>query len=324
MQDKFTAYNDKYRITAIGGIRFTNIQYTKENLISPRFSISYAPKSAATVSYKLAYGIYFQSPLYREFRLPDGSINPELKSQKSTHYVAGIDYDFYWASRSKKPFRLISEIYYKQFDNLISYDVDNVRIAYSGRNDSKGYATGIDLRINGEFVPDVESWVNFSFLRTRESINGIQHKTRGDTSYIDTKDVPRPTDRLFTTNIFFQDYLPMNKNFKANVNYSFATGLPFGTKDNNVEIRNIFRYKQYQRLDIGFSYMLWDRKEKNKSLNNPFKFSKKTWISLEVLNIMNVVNTASISWVKTITNTQYAINNNLTSRRVNLRFRIDF
>ena len=35
-----------------------------------------------------------------------------------------------------------------------------------------------DLRLNGEFVPGAESWINLSFLRTREHLDGVQHKAR--------------------------------------------------------------------------------------------------------------------------------------------------
>jgi hypothetical protein len=324
IQDKYAINTDKMKMNLTGGVRVTNIELTNETLISPRFSIDYFPTSNSDISYRLAAGKYYQASFYREFRLPNGGINPLSKSPESIHVVGGINYDFMWKSRSKKPFKLLSEIYYKSMSNLISYDVDNVRIAYSGKNDSKGYATGIDFRINGEFVPDAESWVNVGFLRTRESLNGIQHKVRRDTAFYNTSDVPRATDRLFNLNMFFQDYLPKNKNFKANIGFSYASGLPFGFKENNLVFRNVFRYKPYNRLDIGFSYMLWDRSQSRAANSNPFRNTEKTWLSLEVFNIMNITNTASITWIRTITNEQYAINNYLTGRRVNLRFRVDF
>jgi hypothetical protein len=323
-QDKFSYQGENFKLNITAGLRASRVVLGKENLISPRLAAQYIPESSKNVSYRLAYGIYYQSPFYREFRLPNGDLNTNIRSQKSSHYVAGFGYDFMWKKVSKKPFKLISELFYKKYSDLISYDVDNVRIAYSAKNDAYGYATGLDLRINGEFVPDAESWVNLSILSTKESIIGVEHLRKRDTSKYVVEYVPRPTDRMFNFSLFFQDYLPNNKNFKANIGYSFGTGLPFGTKDNNVVLRNIFRYKPYQRLDIGFSYLFWDKKVNSNKKHNPFRFSEKTWLSLEVFNIMDIVNTASVTWIKTITNDQYAINNNLTSRRINLRFRIDF
>ncbi len=324
VQDKFTFSADHYKLKLTAGIRASKTMLADETLISPRVSMQYIPESKKNISYRLAWGIYYQSPFYREFRLANGDTNTKVRSQKSTHYVAGLNYDFMWRSVSKKPFKLISEFYYKRFTDLIVYDVDNVRIAYTANNNAYGYATGLDIRVNGEFVPNAESWVNLSILSTKESILGVEHTRGRDSLKFVVEYVPRPTDRIFNLSLFFQDYLPNNKNFKANVSYSFGTGLPFGVKDKNIVQRNAFRYKPYQRLDIGFSYLVWDRIAKNKGQRNPFKFSEKTWVSLEVYNIMDILNTASVTWIRTITNEQYAINNNLTSRRVNLRFRVDF
>lgn len=326
VQDEYSFQKDNsYKLFLNFGTRISYLDLGNEWLVSPRAMIRLQPlNSTLPVTFKIAGGVYYQEPYYREFRRKDGTLNTDLNSQKSIHLVGGMDYEFLWKGRSKKPFKLITEVFYKKLDNLISYDVDNVRIAYSGENNAKGYATGIDLRINGEFVKDAESWVNMSILRTRESLYDVQHLTWKDTALFDTKDVPRPTDRFFTLNMFFQDYLPKNKNIKANINYSFATGLPFGIKDNNIEARNTFRYNPYQRLDIGFGYQIWDAKRNKTNSGNPFRNTKDAWLSLEVYNIMGITNTASITWIKTITNTQYAINNNLTSRRINLRLRIEF
>ena len=162
------------------------------------------------ISLKLAGGIYNQAPLYRELRKPDGSINQDLKSQKSIHLVGGLSYDFTWEKISNRPFRIISEIYYKKLSDMVSYELDNVRIRYAGVNNSTGYIMGWDFRINGEFVPGAESWINLSFLRAREALNGVQHLTviDGDSSrvVIPVNDVPRPTDQLMTLNMFLQDY----------------------------------------------------------------------------------------------------------------------
>jgi hypothetical protein len=324
LQDEYSitsASNNQIKLNA--GVRFSHNQLGDQTFFSPRVAVNYIPASKKS-TYRLAWGIYHQAPFYREFRQPNGILNTDQNTQRSMHFVAGLDRDFDWSSVSKKPFRLISEIYYKKFDDLVSYEADNVRISYSGKNDSKGYATGVDVRINGEFVKDAESWVNFSFLSTKEALYGVQHLQRKDTSTIQVDYVPRPTDRLFAASFFFQDYLPKNKNFKVNLNYSFGTGLPFGRKDDNTIYRNTFRYRNYQRLDIGFSYLIWDKTKKQNKPNHWLRRAENAWLSLDVFNLLGVENTASITWIKTITNTQYAINNNLTSRRISLRMRLDF
>ena len=242
------------------------------------------------------------------------------------HFVAGLSYDFDWKRISRKKFRLISEIYYKKLDNLISYEIDNVRIRYSGENDASGYVAGIDLRINGEFVPGAESWLNLSLLQARESLDNVQHLkfVQGEEEPTSVDYVPRPTDQFFNLSLFFQDYLPQNKDFKMSLNLTFGSGLPFGQRGNNEIFRNTFRYKNYQRVDIGFSYQLWDESKRKRKPYHFFRATQQAWVSFEVFNLLQIANVGSNTWIKTIGNQQYAIPNFLTSRRVNLRFRVDF
>jgi hypothetical protein len=210
----------------------------------------------------------------------------------------------------------------------VAYDIDNVRIGYYGENNASGYATGIDMRLNGEFVPGAESWINLSLLRTRESFDGVQHLLRAVGRPNDTlqvKDVARPTDQFFALSILFQDYLPQNENFKMNLNMTMSSGLPFGLPNNNVIYRNTYRFNPYYRVDIGFSALLWNREKSFRWQNSSaMQHLRKAWVSVEVFNLLAVQNTASNTWVKTIFSQQFAIPNYLTSRRINVRFRVDF
>jgi hypothetical protein len=204
--------------------------------------------------------------------------------------------------------------------------VDNVRIRYAGKNNATGYVTGLDMRINGEFVPGAESWINLSFLRARESITDVQHKERkvGDPVGQPVADVPRPTDQFMTLALFFQDYLPRNKNFKMHLNTTIGTGLPFGFPGNNEVYRNTYRLRPYHRVDLGFSFLLWNQDWLGRKPNHFLRFTRNTWMSLEVFNLMKVSNEASKTWIRTIYNTQFAIPNYLSSRRINMRLRMDF
>ena len=209
---------------------------------------------------------------------------------------------------------------------MVSYDVDNVRVRYAGLNNATGYVMGWDVRLNGEFVPGAESWINLSLLRARESLDDVQHLKRdvGDAVGVKVADVPRPTDQFMTLSLFFQDYLPKNKNFKMHLNMNIGTGLPFGFPGDNVIYRNTYRLKPYQRVDLGFSILLWDDNWRSRRPNHFLRFTRQTWLSLEVFNLTDVSNEASKTWIKTIYNTQFAIPNYLTSRRLNLRLRTDF
>jgi hypothetical protein len=211
---------------------------------------------------------------------------------------------------------------------MVSYELDNVRIRYAGENNSTGYIMGWDFRINGEFVPGAESWINLSFLTAREAINGVNHLRYEVIDSVNTEvivaTVPRPTDQLMTLNMFFQDYLPKNENLKVNLNFSVGTGLPYGPRENNIEFRNFFRLKPYHRIDVGFSLQLWKSEWKNRKPNHLLRFAENSWISLEAFNLLQIKNQASVNWIKTLTNEEYALPNNLTGRRINLRFRVDF
>ena len=324
IQNTYTnQFGDGKELRLTGGVRSQYWDVNKEFIISPRFQMTYTPGNE--VGFKLATGLYVQPPFYKELRRPDGEINEDLKSQKSFHILAGYSAGFGPEGSNGSKFKFILEAYYKSLWDLVSYEVDNVRIRYSGENDASGYLAGLDMRINGELVPGAESWINLSFLRAREKIDGVQHLTRkiGEEEATPVDNVPRPTDQFMTLNVFFQDYLPNNENIRVHLNTSVGTGLPFGIKDNNIVYRNTYRYKPYHRVDIGFSVKLWSR-DWEATKRSLFKITRDSWLSLEIFNLLQVRNEASRTWVKTIFKSQYAIPNYLSSRRVNLRFRAEF
>jgi len=328
LQDTYTFRREdrsEWRVSA--GLRTSYWDLNEEFLLSPRAQILFKPLGGQTdISYRLAGGLYFQPPFYRELRRPDGTVNTDLRAQKSAHIVGGLTWDFYMGSQNPKKFRFIAEAYYKSLWDLVSYDIENVRIRYSGENDARGYAMGLDFRLNGEFLPDAESWINLSFLRTRERLTGVQHFEReiGQPEAQEVEDVPRPTDQLMTLSVFFQDYLPQNKNFRMHLNLTVGTGLPFGIPNNNRTFRNTFRFSPYHRVDIGFSALLWDQARRRANPGHWLSFSRRTWVSLEVFNLMKVQNQAGNTWIKTIFQQQYAIPTFLSGRRINLRLQMDF
>jgi hypothetical protein len=327
VQNTFTWRRDSIgEFQATFGVRSGYSDLNNEPIVTPRLQLAYKPLNGKDISYRLAGGLYYQPPFYRELRAPSGIVNRDVLAQKSAQVVAGLTYDFSIGRLRSIPFRLITEVYYKKLWDLVTYDVDNVRIRYAGLNNATGYITGFDMRVNGEFVPGAESWINLSLLRARESLDGIQHQKRelGNPKAVDIADVPRPTDQTATLSLFFQDYLPRNKNFKMHLNTTIGTGLPFGLPQNNDVYRNTYRLKPYHRVDLGFSVLMWDKDWLGRKPHHFLRFTRQTWVSLEVFNLMAVANEASKTWVKTIYNTQFAIPNYLTSRRINLRLRTDF
>lgn len=317
---------DQLDLQVTTGLRGGHWTLSKESWLTPRVQLLLRPLGGKNRhTYRLASGYYYQPPFYRELRDLAGVVNQDVRSQKSWHLVAGITRDFFMGKDKRMPFQLTVEAYHKRLWDLVSYDIDNVRIRYSGVNDATGHVTGIDIRINGEFVPDAESWINLSFLRARESLNGITHLKRepGDPESTPVSSVPRPSDQVMTLAMFFQDYLPGNKNIRAHLLFNVGTGLPFGIPNDNIVFRNTFRFSPYHRLDAGFSAKLWDRDRASQRPRHPLRFTRSTWLSLEVFNMFGTRNEASYTWIKTIYNTQYGVPNYLTGRRVNLRFRVE-
>lgn len=335
-----------FRMTA--GVRASYWTLNKELLVSPRLQMYYTPrryqnsiadttKKTKDLTFKLAAGFYHQSPFYRELRDLQGNVNTNVKAQKSIHVLGGVVWDFIMF---KRRFKFITEAYYKHQWDLIPYDIDNVRIRYYGGNLATGYVAGLDLRLNGELVKGLESWINLSFLRARESFNGVDHGVRAlngttiDTTYL--PDAPKATDQLLIFSMYFQDDFPKAPWARLNLAFTVGTGLPFGIPEKNVQFRNSYRFAAYHRIDIGASFGLWDRKihidkkyDGNKALfkktsKHALRSIRGIWLSFEVFNLMDVKNVASNTWIKDFSNRSYAIPNVLTSRRFNVRFKIDF
>ncbi|MDG1348731.1 MAG: TonB-dependent receptor [Flavobacteriales bacterium] len=299
-------------LTLNAGTRGSYWTYNEELLLSPRASLAYAPIWEKDVVFRAATGIYYQSPFYRELRTPEGTLNHNIKAQKSTHYVLGTDYLFYkWG----RPFKWITEVYYKDLENLIPYKVDNVRIQYLANDLSNGYAAGIDIKVNGEFVPGAESWASLSVMKTEEDIVG-DTKTDENGNTVDVGYIARPTDQRVNFSMFFQDYIPNKPNYKMHLNLVYGTGLPFGPPDGEKH-QDVLRIPNYRRVDIGFSAVLKaaDKKSKLKWLNA----FNSIWVSAEVFNLLDINNTVSYLWVADVSGREYAVPNYLTARQLNAK-----
>ncbi len=308
------------RFSLNSGIRFHYWTFNRELTVSPRLNFIYKPRWKSDWEFRFKTGLYYQSPFYREMRRVDGSLNQKVKSQRSVHVVASADYNFkIW----RRPFKLTTEIYYKYMDRLIPYSVDNMKIIYSGENNAVGSATGMDVKLSGEFIEGLESWISLSLMKTAEDIK--------DDYYIDNEGnriepgfIPRPSDQRFAINIFFQDNIPSFPQIRVHLNFVFASGLPYGSP--KVErYQQTFRTTWYRRVDIGFSYMLLDQgRDRMKHQSKFLQSIKNAQIFLEVFNILGTNNVSSYMWVSDLSNTLFAVPNYLTPRLINLKFAIDF
>lgn len=313
---QFTQQLGRFNITS--GIRGSYWDVNEEFLMSPRTALSYQPHWDRDILFRASAGLYYQSPFYRELRNMKGELNKDIKAQKSTHFVLGSDYNFkIW----QRPFKMVTELYYKELYRLIPYEVENVRIRYYATNNAVGYAKGFDFRLNGEFVKGIESWASISVMKTEADIIDDSYiNNEGNT--VEPGYYARPADQRVNCSLFFQDYLPKNPNFKMHLNLVYGAGLPLTPPDTYKGQYN-FRIPSYKRVDIGFSAIL---KKEGATLHrlNPFKFSQSAWISLEVFNLLDIENTISYLWIQDVTGLQFAVPNHLTGRQLNLKLHLKF
>ena len=307
IQDTYSVPVNSGDLYITGGIRFNYWDFNNELLISPRASVSYYPDWDNKISFRLAAGMYSQSPFFKELIKSDGTLNQQPKAQRSYQIVTGTDYIF---TAWNRPFRVSAEAYYKYMSRIIPYQVDNVRIKYLPEQEAYGYATGLDMKINGEFVSGVQSWASLSLMSTKENIKGDGHGF-----------IPRPTDQWMNFSLFFQDYLPGNPSYKMQLSGFYGAGLPTGPP-NSERYMDVFRMPPYRRIDLGFSKVLISAA--NPVNRNFWRNINDLWISLEVFNLLNINNTISYFWVSSLYGDQFAVPNYLTSRRINLKLTVKF
>ena len=298
-----------------GGVRLSYWDFNKELLLSPRVNVSFIPEANNSFALRFATGLYYQSPFYKEYRMPvvdtDGNtiitLNKDIKSQRSLQFILGGDYTFRALDR---PFKLSAELYYKHLSNLIPYEVDNLKIVYSGLNETTGYTAGLDMKLFGQFVPGTDSWISFSLMKTQESLNGIN--------------VPRPTDQRYSFAMYFTDYFPNIPKLKFSLRGIFSDGLPTTAPQSSRDV-GYFRAPAYKRVDAGLSYaLLSPLKEGDVKRAGILKHIKSIWLGVDIFNLLDISNVSSYYWVTDVNEIQYAVPNYLTRRQFNLRLSVDF
>lgn len=305
---RFRSAGEHTLFTLNYGLRFSHWNFNKESILSPRVSLGITPSFNHNVTLRFATGLYYQSPFFKELRdtstvngITRATLNRKIKSQRSIHFIAGMDYRF---NMNNRPFKFTAELYYKLLGNVVPYSINNVKVVYYGSNEASGHAAGLDLKLFGEFVPGTDSWVTLSFMDTKMKLNGVK--------------VPMPTDQRYALNLFFTDYFPGTTRWKMSLKLAYADGLPFSAPHRELET-NTFRAAAYKRADIGMSYRVLDsERRESKSI------FRNIWLSLDCLNLLGINNVNSYYWVTDVTNQQYAVPNYLTGRQINARLLFEF
>ena len=333
-QDTYKWNTDAGMFSFTGGLRANYWTFNKELLISPRFSVSLLPHWEKDFSFRFATGVYYQAPFYKEIRdtLTDAlgnvniHLNPNIKAQRSLHFVLGGDHYFRaWG----RPFKFTTETYLKLADRVISYSVDNVRIRYSGKNDANAYTAGVDFKLSGELVPGTDSWINLSFMNSKQDIIGdsyISHTYDSNGKILTSIPVypgwiPSPSEQRYSFSILLQDYLPNNPKYKLQLKGVLSDGLPFGPP-RSIQYRSAFRTPAYKRVDLGASRVLVSGTDKLLD-RHWLKHVKNIWLNVEIFNLLDFKNVNSYYWVTDIYGQQMAVPNYLTGRQLNVKLLVD-
>ena len=290
------------------GVRYAHWDFNGESIVSPRASLNITPGWNRNLSFRVAAGLYYQAPFYKELRVTTmingvtyALLNKKIRSQRSIHALASMSYRF---SMMNRPFKFTAEAYYKAISRLVPYSVDNVKVTYYGDNETSGHAAGLDLKLFGEFVPGADSWLTLSVMNTSMKLNG--------------KNVPLPTDQRFALNLFFTDYFPGSTRWRMSLKLAYADGLPFSAPHKELT-STPFRTPAYKRADIGMSYRLFDNQDGSRS-----SIFRNVWLGLDCLNLFGINNVNSYYWITDISGQQYAVPNYLTGRQINAKISVEF
>ena len=306
---RFRGANQETLYTLNYGIRFSHWNFNKETIVSPRVSLGIVPAFNQDLTFRLATGLYYQAPFYKELRdtstvngVTIAELNKKIKSQRSIHFIGAVDYRF---KLNNRPYKFTAEAYYKALGNLVPYSVNNVKVVYYGNNECSGHAAGIDLKLFGEFVPGTDSWISLSIMDAKMKLNG--------------KSIPLPTNQRYGINMFFTDYFPGTDRWKMSLKLAYADGLPFSAPHKELD-SNSFRAPAYKRADIGMSYRALNNEDR-KMKKSPFK---NIWLGIDCLNLFGINNVNSFYWITDVTSHQYAVPNYLTGRQINARLLFEF
>ncbi|MGC3978815.1 MAG: carboxypeptidase-like regulatory domain-containing protein [Paludibacteraceae bacterium] len=327
IQDTYRWDTNGALYTLTGGIRTNFWSFNNEFILSPRVSFTILPHWRKDFGFRVATGVYYQSPFYKEMRdtITDAlgnltiQLNKNIKAQRSLHFVLGGDYYFRGWGR---PFKLTTEAYLKLADRIISYSVDNVRIRYTGENDAKAYTTGIDMKLFGELVPGTDSWINVSLMQSKQNTYNDWYLSKSTNKIIYPGWISRPNEQRYSFSMLFSDYLPNNPKYKLHLRAIYSDGLPMSLAQSKFYMP-VFRSSSYKRVDIGASREIISGKDKllEKSW---MKHIKNIWLNFEIFNLFDFKNVNSYYWVTDVNNVQNGVPNYLTSRQFNLKITVDF
>lgn len=286
--------------TFVFGSRVAYQNTGRDVVYGPRASFAYRVGNWRT---RLAGGRYCQLPSLREMKRSDATLDRQVGPQKSWQVVGGVD--LYFGS-SVRPMKFTVEAYCKWLRHVNPYSIDNVRIRYEASNNARGYAAGLDFKLNGQLVEGAESWATLSIMKTAEDIEGDGHGW-----------IPRPSDQRVQFSMMFQDHMPLNRSITGMLSLFFGSGLPFGPSGGE-RWQYTNRMPGYKRVDLGVYKDFAIRADGGRGGR-----LRSARLGVEVFNLFDFDNTISHFWVRDDDGRSYAVPNYLTGRRLNVKLSVE-
>ncbi|WP_430824384.1 carboxypeptidase-like regulatory domain-containing protein [Carboxylicivirga sp. N1Y90] len=196
--------------------------------ISPRLSVAY--KTGKNSQLSAAYGQYYQNPVNEYLKF-----TTDFNYEKSTHYIASYQV----GSLKKRLLRM--EAYYKQYDQLVTYDMGQHTYDLNFNNNGDGYAKGIDIFFRDrETIKRTDYWVSYSYIDTKRQY----------------KDYPQKVSPSFISEHTFSavaKYFVGAINTQVGATWIMASGRPYHQPDDS-EFMNR-KAPMYNDLSLNLSYL---------------------------------------------------------------------
>ncbi len=144
--------SNKFVMRAGGRAEYSD--YLNHFNLSPRFSAAYKFDDHMLAS--LAYGRFVQNPL-NSYLIYSSNIQPE----RADHYILTVQ-----SSKKGRLFR--SELYYKNYDDLVKVNSDEFYLPQAYDNSGEGYAYGLDIFWRDrKTIKNAEYWISYGYINAQ-------------------------------------------------------------------------------------------------------------------------------------------------------------
>jgi len=225
---------------AKAGLRASNNNYIHENTISPRASLAY--KVSKNSQFSFAYGTFEQAPKQEYLKYSDAFTN-----EKAAHYI--LNYQYTKLNRT-----LRTEVYLKDYSDLVKYDTPRAQFDSHYNNNGKGYAKGLDVFWrDGNTVKNLEYWVSYSYIDTKRDYKNYTAEVTP--SFVSKHSVS------VVTKYWINDWKS-----QMGLTYQFNSGRPYNNPNESVFMNG--KTKSYNSLSFSWAYLLSQQKILYFSMSN--------------------------------------------------------